>query len=226
MGEPNERQDNPSAEQEDTSGKEPETFTREQVEEEKRKAKSDALADIGRIKKSADTAIKAVQAAEERINRMLKEQEEAELETARDEPDKLTVIRERHARREAETKLAQIEQELEEERAKTAEAQEAEAESTKERNAREIASRLGVDAKTLMKFTDGSTEAMEELARVLPGKGETTTLKPDSGKTIGGSGGIPTHPEKYREWIENISQEEYERRLPEINKLKAAGKIK
>ena len=182
---PENPQDNTSVGEQETS-ETTQTFTKEQVEERERKAKSDALADIGRYKKSADNAIKAAQAAEERINRMLKQQEEDELAAHSDEPDRLAVIRERQTRRTAESELAKTKQELEEEKAKTQEAQQAEAKSTQERNAREIATRLGVDAKTLMKFTDGSTEAMEELAKVLPKKGEARTLTPDSGKTTGG----------------------------------------
>ena len=62
------------------------------------------------------------------------------------------------------------------------------AESTKERNAREIASKYEVNIETL-KLTDGSVEAMEALAKQLSGK-EIKTLKPDSSKT-GGGGTMP-----------------------------------
>lgn len=186
MGELEETQGVKTSEENKETSKETETLTREQAEEEKRKVRSDALAEVGRLKASSESAIKSARAAQERIDRMLKEQDESELETAKEQPDKLTVIRERQARRGAEAKLAKAEQELEGEKAKTAEAQEAVVKSTKERNAREIATRLNVDAKTLIKFTDGSAEAMEELAKSLPQKGETKTLTPDSGKTIGG----------------------------------------
>jgi len=183
----NENQDvNTSGKQEGTSKKEPETFTKEQYDEGQRKAKSDALADIGRYKKSADDSIRAAQAAEERINRMLKEQEDAELDANRDDADKLGTIRERQARRKAESELDKMRQELEDEKAKTVEAQEADAKHTKEQNAREVASRLEVDAKVLLKHTDGSKEAMEDLAKELLQKGEKKTLKTVTGETIGG----------------------------------------
>ena len=199
MDRPEDTQDVTTSEDtKETSEKDTQTFTREQVEEREQKAKSDALADINRYKTEAQRHMQAAQAAEERTNRMLKEQGEAELETARDEPDKLTLIRERQARRQAESELATAKQELDGEKAKTAEAQEAEAKSTKERNAREIATRLVVDAKTLREFTDGSTEAMEKLAKVLPKKDETKEpLKPDSGKTSGG--GEKTDDQKLKE---------------------------
>ena len=103
------------------------------------------------------------------------------------------------------------------------------AEATKERNAREIASRLSVNANLLAKLaksTDGSTEAIEEIAKELPKKGEDKTLKADSGKTIGGSGGIPTNMEAFKKWIADMSQEEYEKRKPEIDEARSSGKIK
>ena len=190
MDRPRETQDLKSSEElKETSEKEPESFTAEQVGERERKARSDALADIGRYKKSAEDAIKAVKAAEERINRMLKEQEDSELAAARDEPDKLTLIRERQARRMAESDLAKVRQELSEKDERVKLLDEQEAKSTKERNTREIATRLNVDANRLAKLaklTDGSLEAIEEIAKELPKKGETAPLRPDSGKTIGG----------------------------------------
>jgi len=229
LGEPNERQDNPSAEQEDTSSETLESFTKEQVEEQVRKAKSDALAEVGRLKKSSEDAIKAARAAEERINRMLKEQEEAELEAARDEPDKLTVIRERQARRQAEAKLAQIEQELSEKDKRIKLQEEKEAESTKERNAREIAARFEVDAKRLVKlakFTDGSLEAIEDIAKDLPKKGETKTLTPDSGKTTGG--GQIYKSEEILKTLDpsKMTPQEISDRVKELDKAEREGRIK
>ncbi|GAG28775.1 unnamed protein product, partial [marine sediment metagenome] len=88
-----------SAETKETSEKEPGTFTEKQVVEREQRARSDALSDINRYKAEATKAINAAQAAEARINRMLKEQEDAELEANRDDPDKLTLTRERQSRR-------------------------------------------------------------------------------------------------------------------------------
>ncbi len=186
LDEPKETQDDKTSEQaEETSKGEPETFTREEYNESVRKAQSDALAEVGRYRKAAEDAIKATKATDERIVRMLKEQDESELEAVGDNTEKLSAIREKQTRRQVESKLVTIERELEEEKAKTTEAQAMEAEHTKERNAREVASRLNVDAQTLIKFTDGSAEAMEELAKSLPKKGEAKVLKPDSSKTSG-----------------------------------------
>ncbi len=189
MGEPNEKQDNPSAGQEDTSKKEPETFTVEQVKERESKVRSDALSEIGRLKTSSESAIKAAQAANERINKMLRDQDEAELEANMDKPSKITEIQARQTLRKRDAELDERERKLRESEDGHAEALKAVVESTKEQNAREIATRLNVEVKTLIKlakFTDGSLGAIEDIAKDLPRKGETKTLTPDSGKTIGG----------------------------------------
>ena len=226
MGEPDEKQDNTSAEQTDTSKEEPESFTREQMEEERRKANSDALAELGRVRKLNEGLIKSSQAIQGRLEKRDKEDDEREREKYQDQPDRLDAIGERIKRRDVESKLAKTEQELEDEKAKTAEAQEVADKSTKERNAREIATRLSVDFKPLVKYTDGSAEAMEDLAKSLPKKGDTQTLTPDSGKTTGGSRGIPTNKEQFEKWVDNVSQEDYEKLAPEINKMMKEGKIK
>lgn len=173
---------------EDTKGtsEETKTFTEEQVAERERKAASDVSAELGRMKKLNEGLIKSSQAIQDRLDKRDREEVEREREKYQDQPDKLSAITERQARREAESKLTKAEQELEDERAKTTEAQGVSAKYTKEQNARGIATRLGVDFEPLLKHTDGSTEAMEDLAKSLPKKGETQTLTPDSGKTIGG----------------------------------------
>jgi len=202
------------------------TFTEEQVVERERQAKSDVSAELGRMKKLNEGLIKSSQAIQDRLDKRDREEVEREREKYQDKPDKLSAITEKQARREAESKLTKVEQELEDEKAKTAEAQGVSAKYTKEQNAREIATRLGVDFKPLMKFTDGSTEAMEDLAKSLPKKGETQTITPDSGKTIGGGEGIPTNLEQFKKWVETIPQEEYEKLKPQIDKMRASGKIK
>jgi len=188
-----EQQGTSSAEnQEGTSSENLETFTKEQHEEGVRKARSDALADIGRLQKSSENAIKAAQAAEVRIARMLERQDEEDRERHKEEPDKLSAIDERIRRREVEAKLVEAEQKLSEQEEVVKEAKRKEVESTQERNAREIAARLTVDPKLLTrlaKLTDGSVEAIEAEARNLPKKSESAPMYVDSGKTSGGIGG-------------------------------------
>ncbi len=57
-------------------------------------------------------------------------------------------------------------------------------------------------------------------------KDKAPVLVGDSGVTSGGGSIIPTNKVQYEKWVEKISQSEYERLKPEIDKLKAAGKIK
>jgi len=221
MDEPKETQDNSSEDTKETSKEEPETFTGEQVKEAERKAKSDALAELGRLKKANESLVNINKKTQERIVQIIQSQEDEELARAGGDEEKLSAIKERQARRKVESELVQTKSELEGEKAKTAEAQEAEAEHTKERNAREVATRLGVNAKTLMKFTDGSVEAMEDLAKDLPKKGEPKDpLKPDSGKTTGGGKSFT------RQQIADMSTEDFEKNQDEINAARRAGRIK
>jgi len=183
MGEIDEtRQDNTSVVDKETTSKEPVTFNEEQVKERERKAISDVSAELGRVRKLNEGLIKSSQAIQDRLNTRDREEIERELETHRDDPAEIRRIRAEQETRRVKSELAEKEQELDTEKAKTAEAQEAEAKHTKERNAREVASRLGVNAKTLIKFTDGSVEAMEDLAKSL---NPSTPLSPDSSKTTG-----------------------------------------
>lgn len=188
MDKPEETQDLASVVTKETS-KEANTFTKEQVEEQVRKARSDALAETGRLRVESEKAVKLATAAQERLNRMLKAQEEQELESHKDDPEALRRIR-------AEQKARDLESELEKERSTRTELEERQklidasvVESTKERNAREIATRLGVDANKLIKlakYTDGKVESIEEIAKELP-KTTNQKLRVDSGGTIGGS---------------------------------------
>ena len=132
-------------------------------------------------------------------------------------------------RRKAESDLTQTKSELNEKNEELATANAEKAENAKERNARDAASRLGVDSKLLVKlsrFTDGSTEAIEDIAKELPKKEGGKSLKVDSGKTTGGGGGIPTNLEQFKKWIATIPQSEFEEKSAEVNKMMKADKIK
>lgn len=201
------QQDNPPVETPEgdkgtTPEKEPET-----LEEQVAHIKETAFAEVGRYRvatekaaKAAETAKKAADAAEVRLNKFIRESEEAELEAARDDSDRLTSIRARQRTREQEAELAKVRQELSDKEEELTQITAREAESTKEQTAREIASRLNVDPKLLAKLaklTDGSTEAIEAEAQGLPNLGEPKSpLKPDSSKTIGGGTGLTI--EKYK----------------------------
>lgn len=217
MDEPTKVQDESTSEQTEETSEKTETFTKEEVAKAEKKGKSDGLAEMGRLRKTLDTALKTV-------TRLQDEEDERESESHKDQPEYEKNIKLRRTNRELESKLADRDSRVDELEAKTTEAQEAEAEHTKERNAREVATRLGVNAKTLVKFTDGSVEAMEDLAKSLPQKGEGKSLKVDSGKTLGGES-IPTNMEQFKKWVASIPQEEYEKVAPEVNKMMRDGKI-
>jgi len=172
----------------------PETYTTEQRD----KAVSDALSAAGRDAKSiAEQRAEATRLYEEakKVKVSLgaeraqwqKEKDAAKLEAARDNPDTLSSVQAKQKQRDREAELARREEELKSSEAKHRAELDDLGKLKNERNALEVATRLNVDAELLLKFTDGSTKAMEELAAHLPKKGEVKPpLKPDSGTTVGG----------------------------------------
>lgn len=206
-----------SASQESSKGeqrtsKETQTFSPEQVAGIAKKATEDALSAAGRTAKDFEQREGAIKAERDRMAQEQTAKDEAELEAARDDLDKLSVIKTRQKTRDTAAELAKTKSELEAEKAKTKEVQEAGVVHTKEQNAREVASRLEVDAETLIKFTDGSVKAMEELAKSLPKKVETKPLVVDSGK--GSAVGTLTV-----EHVKQMSPKEEMERAEEIAKL-------
>ena len=122
---------------------------------------------------------------------MLKQQEEAELGAHRDDEPELRRIRAEQARKKAESNLAQREQELNEANEKIKQYATEKTEATKIQTSTEIATRLNVDADKLInfaKFTDGSPEAIEEIAKDLPKLTPPKRgLRPDSNRSLGGN---------------------------------------
>ena len=225
-------QDNTSEDKPGTSEKEPETLT----EEDKiTKAVSDALSAAGRDAKAMDVRegkVKDALAKAEKLQAAIKadadkraEQKYREdLENAGDDALKRSKVELNRDLRLARVELEDAKTKSKQKDDRILHLEQTEAVSTKERNARVIASKYGVDPETL-KLTDGSVETMEALAKKLSGK-ETPTLKPDGSKTSTGSGGIPTNMEQFRTWVAGLSQDEFEKRSTEINKMKREGKIK
>ena len=172
-----------SSEVNQETSKKPDTSTEELV----RKAVSDALSKAGRtdkvLKDREDRLKKTITDAQEAQENWRKQRRESEEETFRDDADALKTLKKKYALEDREAKLALKEAELDGRKGEYEEAQQVVAQSTKERNAREIATRLKVDPETLIKFAD-TEEAMEELAEKLT-KG-TETPRPDSGGTTGG----------------------------------------
>ena len=167
------------------------TYTEEQVAERERKARSDALSDLNRYKVESEKALKAAQAAEGRLNQMLKQQEEAELEAHRDDEPELRRIRAERARKKADDDLAMVTQELTEHKERLTKYETDSKELSLSQTIREIATRIGVDPEKLSKHakaTDGSSEAIEEIAKDLPKLTPPKPgLRPDSNRSLGGN---------------------------------------
>lgn len=167
------------------------TFTQEDIEQARRDGRNAALGEIGKSQKEAARARQLSEAAEARVNQMLREQEARELEAARDDPAQLIAIRERQKRQMVEAELAAKTQELGEKTTRLTELETKETETSRAQITREVADRFGVDPALLAKLarlTDGSRAAIEDEAKTLPrdtsGK---PPLKPDSGGAVGGS---------------------------------------
>ena len=224
--------DKTSEDQRGTSEKDPETLTEE---DKTRKAVSDALSAAGRDAKAMEAREKGVKEALARAEKLQvdirkAESERAEreyrdaLQRAGDDPLAKSKVELDRSLKLAKVELANKEAELSKREEELTDARKVAADSTKERNAREIASKYEVNPETL-KLTDGSPEAMEALAKTLSGK-ETPTLIADSGKTSGGSGRIPTTKKGLEEWMESHTQAEFEENSAEINKMIREGKVK
>jgi len=189
LDEPENKQDESSADEKETSEKETETFNQKQLDEARQQGKSDGLTESGRLRKAKEASDKIAERAIVRLEKFEKQMEDDELSRAEGDEKKISAINERRIRRQTENELASKNTELEDLTEKLRQAEEISGQYTKELNAREIATRLEVDPKKLAKlskYTDGSVEAIEELAKELPKKGDTKPLKADSNKTIGG----------------------------------------
>lgn len=201
-----------------TSEKETELLPKATVKELVEKAKSDALAEVGRYKKAAEEAIKQMQAVDERLSRMQDEHFEVELVAAKDDPDRLREIRQRQrdakerASADAEKRRWDVEKAAYDERIRKAEAIE------RRELAREIATEFKVDYKTLEKFGNDK-ETMIELAKSLPKSGDAqggqgnqgtrVTEPPESGKTKG----VSTGKKPTLEEVKSVSPAEFQKKI-------------
>ena len=165
----------------------PKTYTEDEVEGKFSQQRSVLDKKIDKLEKALSNASDRVKDAEGRLSQWGKDREEAEVAAAGDDKDALSRVRARQEQRETKAELAAVKKELDAEREKAKEASAQAQEIDRTTRAAEIAVRHNVDFNPLVKFTDGSVEAMEELAKNLPKKGEVIPpLKSDSGKTTGG----------------------------------------
>jgi len=209
---PNEGQ--PSTGGESKPSTQPEVFTKEQVEE--RHSKLDKT--IATLTKQNEASKRAIEDAKtktdsyaKRLAEIEEEKARGELEGIRDNPDALSLWQARQAHREAVKELETQRASFEQERGQfLTDLEEVKSYKTF-KGAMEIASKpeyKGVDAQKLVDLTDGSSEKMEGLARLLKagmGQPAVTVTLPDSGKSTGGAG-EPTAEELAEMPIEQYAQ--------------------
>ena len=164
------------------------TYTKDQVE----KLVSDRLAAAGRDAKALEEGRKAVEAGRARFEAdqaaWQKQREAAEETALRDDPDAFQALQRKRDMERRDADLRKREETLTARSQEIAEREKVIQGTAKERLASQIAAELGIEASPLLKFTDGSEEAMRELASVLPKKGSNgASFKPDSGGTAGGA---------------------------------------
>ena len=199
----------------ETTSEEPQTFTASQAKALADKARSDALAEVGRLKKAFDES----QRLAAQVLKRLQEREEADLrrdeEAARDDPGQLAILRARHAEQKA---RSEADAERQKREAKVAESEERNREILGYR-AKELAVQYNVTADLLLKYGGTGKDTMEDLAKSFGERkatGNSTTRvtnPPDSGKTAGG--GKPLT----REEVAKMTPEEQNRRRSEIAKM-------
>ena len=212
----------PSAAAPATSEK-PQVFTREQVEAAERKGRSDALAEVGRFKASAETALRQTKAAQERLAKMEEEHDKAEMEAAHEDPPRLLALQERQRRRQAESEVTRLAEENSQKEAQLKALQAERADGDRVRNVQDVATRFSIDPARLMKVvkhTDGSMEVLEDLAKELsPTK---PPLKPDSGGAVGGGESFEQLRERYIANPRRVSREDSARLFQMIEERKRA----
>ena len=187
-------QDVNTSEQAPETSHEPDKFTKEEVDKITAKIRSDTESALGRIRKETSEAIrKATETTAARYQEIIKQREDEELAAAKDEPDRQAAIRERQQRRQKEAELATAREELNETKTRLQEYATKTSEITRDQNAAEIAKRLKVDPvklAKLVKFTDGSATAIEEIASEMPklnNPSPRNNFQPDSNETAGGT---------------------------------------
>jgi hypothetical protein len=207
-----------------TSTKEARTYTEEELNKATEKAKNDALAAAGRdAKKLSDweASLKAQQSETEgtraEISKIQEQIDQAELEAARGDPAKL---KELHAKKSYKNMLADLEtqkkelakqrQQLDRDKAETAETVKAAQQHQMETKVYEIAAKydlnpedLKAGIKDLNLTTVEQAEALAKRLGRLP-EGEKKTTIPVSVPTSGGRHGEPT-----QEQLEKMSMEDY-----------------
>ncbi len=143
--------------------------TKESEEKAVEDAVHKALSAAGRVSTDTAEAERLLNEAKTIRDSAQEKADEADRDAVSQDPEALKSVEERIRQRNEETKLANEKRELDSDKAKHQERLgKADKAEIKER-ATEIATKHNVDVESLIKFTDGSKEAMEELAQKLSG---------------------------------------------------------
>ena len=149
---------------------------------------------IGTLTKSEADAVRRAEDAEARSAQLQREKDEAELEAAHGDPERLSVIQRERKLRVEKAEVERRTREVTEQEARIKPAVEAATDFERKQVAQEIATQYGIEATVLIDHTDGSREKMESLAKVLaqstPSPKVREDLKPDSAISAGG-GAMP-----------------------------------
>ncbi|MEE8442965.1 MAG: hypothetical protein V3S37_04375 [Dehalococcoidia bacterium] len=188
------KQDQDSSQKGDTSGdaKGTSTLTEEQAQARETKAVSDALAKAGRTTADQDAreqriTDKETKAADDR-SRERQERNEAALEAARDDPEKLTALQRSQKAALKDEEIADGRRKLDGDQAKHDESVKGDLETIRIFNRTKLASEVavtkGVSMDSILKHAkDDTREAMEAVAEDLPKNKEP--LKVDSSRSSG-----------------------------------------
>lgn len=168
----------------------PKTFTEAQVQ----KAVNDALAKAGRDAKSFEAREKTIKEAQAKADEWQRQQDEAEAEKHRDNPDGLKALRTKQELKKAQDALKKAQDDFEAEKASHAEKLTRAEETELELSVWKAAQAKGIDAGKLkekcLKFGLKTEEQITDMAETMS-DGKTSAEEPplhtDSGKGKGGS---------------------------------------
>ena len=198
------------------------TLTTSQAKALADKARSDALAEVGRLQKAAEQSNKIAQDAIRRLREREEEDLRREEEAAKDDPERLSTFRSKQTAMRAKAEAEEERRKLEEEKADI----QTQRQEVIEHRAERLSEKYNVDSSLLLKYGGMTKDSMEELAksfgeRTTPA-GDTTeqhygrmTGPPDSGKTKG-SGGLTVQQ------AGKMSPEEVNKNYKELAKLPLA----
>ena len=203
----------PQGSERTSEGQQGTPFTQAQVE----KLVNDRLAAAGRDVKALELREATNKADRTTLDseRQTWRQERDVIEEAalRDDPDSFRALKIKRDQERRETDLGRREGVVTERETRVAESEQHSQETRRQVAAHNVAAESGVDMATLLKFTDGTEEAMRELAATM-GKvvepGEAPTLIPDSGRG-GGSGHLSWEQAQKAPRLADISDAAYER---------------